>query len=236
MSANLSPTGNRLLAALPAQAYKRLLPDLELTPLAAGETLFHPAGRLPFAYFPVSGVVTLSYALADKGPMAKGWPVGHEGMVGISLFLGEPRRDNRADVQIAGHAFRLPAKALAEEFRRAGNFQALLLRYVFALVTQASQLGLCNHRHSMEQRLCRFLSRLFDRLSDDEIALTQEQIGAMLGTRRESITEAATQLHSEGIIDYQRGHIRLLDRQKLDDRSCSCGLIIRRAFEAVFET
>lgn len=233
--ASTSPRDNKLLAALPEAAYRRLLPDLEATTLGVGEALFHPAGRLQYAYFPTSAIVTLSYGLEEGGVMAKAWPVGREGLVGISLFLGNPKRDNRADVQIAGLAFRLPAAALLAEFKRASTFQRLLLRYVFALVTQASQLGLCNHYHPMEQRLCRFFSRLFDRVWGDEVALTHAQIAMLLGVRRVTIQGVARRLQSAGIIEYQRGHIKLISRKKLEERTCACDAIIRRAFQSVFE-
>jgi hypothetical protein len=227
------PRENELLAALPEATYQRLVPDLEAIRLEVGEVLPHPAG---YAYFPTSAILTLSYALDEEGdPMAKAWPVGREGLVGISIFLGDPKHDNRADVQIAGLAFRLPAAALLNEFKRAGTFQHLLLRYVFALVTQASQLGVCNHYHPIEQRLCRFLLLGFDRVAGDRIAFTQERIAMLLGVRRVSITHAASRLQSEGIIEYQRGHIKLISRKRLQERSCVCGLLIQRAFQSVFE-
>jgi hypothetical protein len=116
--------------------------------------------------------------------------VGREGMVGISLFLGVQKLDNQADVQIGGTAFRLPAPALLAEFRRASALQHLLLRYVFALITQASQLGVCNHYHSVEQRLCRFLLRAFEHVGGEQTDLTQGRIARLLGVRRVSITIA----------------------------------------------
>jgi CRP-like cAMP-binding protein len=235
LDAPATPKGNRLLAALPEAAYRRLLRDLEPTALQVGDVLFHPAGQLQYAYFPTNAIVTLSYGLGEGGVMAKAWPVGREGVVGISLFLDSPKRDNRADVQIAGLAFRLPAAALLTEFKRAGPFQHLLLRYVFALVTQASQLGLCNHYHLIEPRVCRFLSRVFDRVSGAEVALTHERIAKLLGVRRATIQQTAIQLQSAGIIEYQRGHIKLISRKKLKQRSCVCDAIIRRAFQSVFE-
>jgi CRP-like cAMP-binding protein len=235
LDASGTPKTNGLLAALPDSAYGRLLPDLEATTLEVGEALFRPAGRLQFAYFPTNSIVTASYAIEEDGAMAKAWPVGREGMVGISLFLDSPRRDNGADVQVGGIAFRLPAAALLSEFNQAGALQRLLLRYVFALVTQASQLGVCSNYHSLEQRLCRFLSRVFDRVSGNEVALTQERIAQLLGVRRVSITNLAVQLQAAGIIEYHRGHVRLVSRKKLAERSCACATIIKRAFKEVSE-
>jgi CRP-like cAMP-binding protein len=233
MDAAGTPKANKLLAALPNAAYRRLLPDLEPTALRLGETLFRPAGQLQWAYFPTSSIVTLSYALEGEGVMAKAWPVGREGMVGISLFLGSPRRDNQADVQLGGLAFRISASDLLAEFRRAGALHDLLLRYVFALVTQASQLSMCNHYHPIEQRLCRFLSRLFDRVGGDDVAITQERIGELLGVRRVTINLAAGQLQAAGVIQCARGHVKLLNQEKLEKRACACNTILRRAFEAV---
>jgi len=226
---------NRLLAALPEAACNRLLPDLEPIALPIGETLISPATRVRFAYFPTDSIVTVAYAVEESGAMAKAWPVGCEGMVGISLFLGGSKPNERADVQVGGRAFRIPAAALLAEFQRAGAVQHLLLRYVFALVTQASQIAVCINYHDTDKRLCRFLMRLFDRLPGGDVAMTHERIGELLGIRRSTISQIALQLHSEGIIDYRRGRIQLISRAKLEQRTCACGEIIRRAFDEVFE-
>jgi len=210
------------------------LPHLEATTLTIGQTLFPPTGPLQFAYFPTESIVTLSYAL-EKGAMAKAWPVGREGMVGISLILGSPDRYNRADVQFAGIAFRISASVLQDEFRRGDALHRLLLRYVFALITQASQLSVCGQHHKIEQRLCRFLSLAFDRIGGDKLFITQERMGRLLGVRRGTITEVAGRLQQAGIIQYSRGHMTLINRKKLEKRACTCGGIIRRAFAAVSE-
>lgn len=233
MNASGTPKANRLLAALPHAAYRRLLPDLEATTLHAGRTLFRPGDRVQSAFFPTNSAVTVSYALGGPGTMAIASPIGREGMVGISLFLGSQRRDSRADVEFGGLAFRLPASALLAEFGRAQALQRVLLRYVFALMAQASQLGLCSHYHPLEQRLCRFLSRAFDRVAADELVVTQSRIAEFLGVRRATVTLAAGHLQSAGIIESVRGRVVLINRRKLEKRACACNAIIRRAFEAV---
>jgi CRP-like cAMP-binding protein len=235
MDASAASKANEILAALPDDVYQRLLPDLEARTLQVGETLFHPAERLLFAYFPTSSVVTLSYAVNEAGEMASAWPVGREGIVGISLFLDSPNLDNRAGVEIGGLAFRLPASALLAEFRREGELQRLLLRYVSALVTQASQLSVCNHYHPIEQRLSRFLVRAFDCVSGGEVEITYERIAALLGARLETITGAAGYLQAARVIEYAQGRVRLISREKLEKRGCACAGIIRRAFQAVSE-
>jgi hypothetical protein len=232
MDASGTPRANLLLAALPASAYRRLLPHLVPTTLTVGEPLHRFARPLRFAYFPADSVVTVSHAVEKDGRTAKAWAVGREGMVGISLFLGSANRD-RADAQCDGLAFRLRARVLRDEFHRGQAVQRLLLRYVFALVTEASQLSVCNLHHSVAQRLCRFLSRAFDSVSADTIFLTHEHLALLLGVRRVSISQAAAQLQSAEIIAYERGHISLVNREKLEERACACAGIIRRAFEAV---
>jgi CRP-like cAMP-binding protein len=233
MNTSGTPRANRLLAALPDAAYRRLLPHLEATTLLAGRTLFRPSDRLECAYFPTNSAVTLSYALGGTGTIAAASPIGREGMVGISLFLGSPQRDNRADVEFGGLAFRLPASTLRAEFKRAQALQRVVLRYVFALMAQASQLGLCNQYHPLERRLCGFLSRAFDRVAADELVVTQSRIAEFLGVRRATVTVAAGHLQSAGIIECVRGRVVLISRKKLEKRACACNAIIRRAFEAV---
>jgi hypothetical protein len=225
--------GNLLLAALPAAAYRRLLPDLEETNLVIDETLYGLGEQPKYAYFPIGSIVTVSYTVEGRGTVGKAWSVGREGIAGISLFLGSSCSDNAADVQFGGPALRISASALLAEFRRAGALQRLLLRYVFALVTQASQYGLCNQHHSTSQRLCRFLARAFDRFDSSVIFVTQARIAKILGVRRESISEGALLLQRAGIIKYCRGCVTLLDRKGLDERACDCGNIVRRAYVAV---
>jgi hypothetical protein len=227
------PTQNQLLAALPAATFRRLSPHLKSVTLAVGEHLYPSMGALRFVYFPVDSIVTVSYAIEARA-MAKAWPVGREGMVGICSLLGGPhRRYNHAEVQFRGVALRIPASALLAEFRRGGALQRLLLRYVFACITQASQLSVCNLYHSADQRLCRFLSRGFDRVSGKDLVITQSRIAALLGLRREAITEIALQLQGAGVIKYCRGSIALIDRRALEKRACACDEIIRCAFAAV---
>jgi CRP-like cAMP-binding protein len=194
--------------------------------------LFQQAQPIKFAFFPTDSIVKVSYVV-EKGATAEAWSVGREGMVGISLFLDSPDQDNRADVRLGGLAYRLSASVLRTEFRRAGALQRLLLRYVFALVTQASQLRVCHQHHSIEQRLCDFLTCTSDRLRRNEVFITQERIGMLLDVRRESITEIALRLQDAGIIEYNRGQITLINRENLEARACECGRIIRRAFAAV---
>jgi CRP-like cAMP-binding protein len=154
--------------------------------------------------------------------------VGHEGLVGISLFMGGETTPSRAVVQSAGKSFRFAARYLREEFGRAGSLQQLLLRYTQSLITQMAQTAVCNRHHSVDQQLCRWLLLSLDRLPTLELVMTQELIANMLGVRREGVTAAAGKLQDAGVIEYKRGRIKVLDRKKLESMSCECYEVVRR--------
>ncbi len=154
----------------------------------------------------------------EDGASAEIAIVGNEGILGISLFMGGETTPSRAVVQSAGHAFRLKAGLLKDEFGRFGPTMHLLLRYTQALITQMAQTAVCNRHHSIDQQLCRWLLLSLDRLASNELAMTQELIANMLGVRREGVTEAAGKLQDAGLIHYSRGKITVLDRQGLEAR------------------
>jgi CRP-like cAMP-binding protein len=131
-------------------------------------------------------------------------------------------------VQSAGQAYRLRADFLKEEFERGGELQHLLLRFTQALITQMAQTAVCNRHHTVEQQLCRWLLLSLDRLPSNDLVMTQELIANMLGVRREGVTEAAGHLQQAGLIQYQRGHITVLDRPKLAERVCECYAVVKQ--------
>ena len=175
----------------------------------------------------MDGIVSLLYVMED-GSSAEIAVVGNEGLVGISLFMGGETTPSRAVVQSSGHAFRLAARYLREEFGRSGPMQHLLLRYTQSLITQMAQTAVCNRHHSVDQQLCRWLLLSLDRLPTQELVMTQELIANMLGVRREGVTAAAGKLQDAGVIEYRRGHIKVLDRPKLETMSCECYAVVRR--------
>jgi CRP-like cAMP-binding protein len=230
MPGALSPSQNHLLAALPADEYKRLLPHLELVPMPLGHSLYEPGTLMRHAYFPADSIVSMLYVM-ENGSSAETAVVGSEGVVGVSLFMGGETTPSRAVVQSAGQAYRLKGQLLKEEFFRAGPFQQLLLRYTQALLTQIAQTAVCNCHHSLDQQLCRWLLLSLDRLSSNELTMTQELIANMLGVRREGVTEAAGRLQRAGLIEYSRGRIIVLDRPGLERRTCECYAVVRREYE-----
>jgi CRP-like cAMP-binding protein len=221
------PTENRLLRALPADGLGRLLPYLEYVDLPLGTVLYESGDALRHVYFPVDCIVSLLYVLAD-GSSAEIAVVGNEGLIGIALFMGGETTPNRAIVQSAGHAYRLQGQRLKDEFLRNDTLHDLALRYTQALITQMAQTAVCNRHHSVDQQLCRWLLMSLDRLSSNQLNMTQELIANMLGVRREGVTEAAGKLQRLGVIHYQRGHIEVLDRPKLEALCCECYAVVKK--------
>jgi CRP-like cAMP-binding protein len=217
---------NHLLAALPAADYKRLLPHLEPVNLPLGLVIFESGSKLRHLYFPATGIVSLLYAM-ENGASTEIAVIGNEGTVGIALFMGGESTPTRAVVQSAGHGYRLKAAALKTEFGLGGALQHLLLRYTQALIAQMTQTAVCNRHHSVDQQLCRWLLLSLDRLSSNELKMTQELIANMLGVRREGVTEAAGHLQQDGLIHYSRGHITVIDRPKLEKRVCECYAVVK---------
>ena len=221
------PQQNYLLASLSGPERERVYPHLQLVTMPLGKVLYESGDVLRHVYFPTDSIVSLLYVLAD-GASAEISVVGNEGLIGIALFMGGETTPSRAIVQSAGHAFRLIGQHLKNEFHRNGEMQLLLLRYTQALITQMCQTAVCNRHHSVDQQLCRWLLLSLDRLSSNQLTMTQELIANMLGVRREGVTEAAGKLHKLGIIRYSRGQITVLDRKKLEERCCECYAVVKK--------
>jgi CRP-like cAMP-binding protein len=230
-AADARPTrGNQLLDALPETEWLRWEPQLELVDLPLGMVLYESGAQMAYVYFPTTAIVSLLYVL-ENGASAEIAVVGHEGLVGISIFMGGGSTPSRAVVQSAGKGLRLRADAMKDEFGRSSPVMHLLLRYTQALITQMSQTAVCNRHHSLDQQLCRWLLLSLDRLTGNNLVMTQELIANMLGVRREGVTEAALNLQKNGLISYARGHIKVLDRPGLEQRTCECYRVVKAEYE-----
>jgi len=227
MSSLHSPDQNHLLSALPTAEFELVAPHLKLVLLRLGEILYEPGGRLQYAYFPTTAIVSLHY-VTESGGSTETAGVGNEGMVGVSLFMGGDTTSSSAMVQTAGHAYRLEARLLRQAFDRTGPTQDLLLRYAQALMTQICQTAVCNRHHSVEQQLCRWLLCNLDRSPSNSFIMTQELIAGILGVRRDDITEAAEKLHLAGFIRYRRAHITVLERTGLERCACECYAVVKK--------
>jgi CRP-like cAMP-binding protein len=229
------PKDNRLLAALPVDAYETLLPHLELLKMPLGLSVYESGAAQGYVYFPTTAIVSLLYVL-ENGSSAEIAVTGNEGVVGISLFMGGETTPSRAVVQSAGHGYRLKASVLKQQFERGGPLQILLLRFTQALITQMTQTAVCNRHHSVDQQLCRWLLLSLDRLPGNELVMTQELIANMLGVRREGVTEAAGKLQAEGHIEYSRGRITVLDRDAVEACACECYAVVKNEYDRLLPT
>jgi CRP-like cAMP-binding protein len=228
--ASITPKDNQLLAALPQGTYEGLLPFLEPVAMPLGFSVYEPGAPQVHVWFPTSAIVSLLYVLED-GASAEIAVTGSEGLVGIALFMGGETTPSRAVVQSAGHGYRLRASVLKREFERGGALQHLLLRFTQALITQMTQTAVCNRHHSVDQQLCRWLLLSLDRLPANQLRMTQELIANMLGVRREGVTEAAGKLQADGLIEYTRGKITVLDRKRLERRVCECYAVVKKEYD-----
>jgi CRP-like cAMP-binding protein len=218
---------NHLLASLPEADFKSLQPHLQLVKLELGQSLYESGDSLAHVYFPTSGIISLLY-VTEKGDSAELAVVGCEGMIGVSLFMGGETTPNRAVVQAACEAYKLPSRELKAKFAEGGAFQLLMLKFTQALITQVSQTAVCNLHHTIEEQLCRWLLLSLDRLPGNELLMTQELIANMLGVRRQGVTEAAKKLEKRGIITYARGLITVKDRRALEAAACECYDVVKR--------
>jgi CRP-like cAMP-binding protein len=218
---------NRLLAALPAKDYQRLQRHCEEIPLVFEQLIYSPNELISDIYFPNSGIVSILAGVNERSTLEVGL-VGNEGMVGLSVFMGAKSSLNQAVVQGEGSAMKMKATYLRKECHGGGVLRRLLERYAHSMLTQITQSAVCNQFHSMDERLSRWLLMTHDRMGSDEFQITQQFLSNMLGVRREGVSIAAGDLQKRGLIRYNRGHLKVLDRAGLEAAACGCYEIIKR--------
>ena len=230
-SANGAPAVNRLLATLPKNEYKRLLPNLKTVSLVLGEELYEPGDKIKHVYFPNDSIISLISELSEKSWLEVGM-VGNEGMAGLAVFMGVGSSSTRALVQGSGTAMRMSSAAVRTEANRLGSLHHILHRYSHSLLTQVSQSSACNRFHLVDARLARWLLMTNDRLGTADFPLTQEFLSNMLGVRREGVSKAAGTLQADKLIRYSRGLITILNRRGLEAKSCQCYAIMKADTDA----
>jgi CRP-like cAMP-binding protein len=224
------PRKNHILAALPDEEYMRLLPHLELVSMPSESLIFEAGRPVSWLHFPIDCIVSLFITL-ENGATTEFAVVGNEGMLGVNLLMGCDRMPYLAMVQNEGYGYRVKAHVAQKEFALGGELQRISLQYMQARMTQIAQLALCNRHHHIEQQFCRWLLSSLDRLQGKELTMTHERIAQTLGVRREGVSSAAGKLQAEGLIEYHRGHISVLDRPALEERACECYSVVKKAFD-----
>ena len=225
-----NPRRNRVLSGLPDAEWQHWKPRLEQVDLPLGKVIYEAGTQRTHVYFPSDAIISILHLL-DNGSSAEIAVVGFEGLLGICTVMGGDAMPSRAVVQSAGTGYRMPAHAFRDTFERSVPVRELILRYTQALIAQMSQTAVCNRHHSLEKQLCRWLLLSLDRLPGNELVMTQELIANMLGVRREGVTEAALKLQAAGLIHYARGHIWVLDRPRLELRTCECYQVVKAEYD-----
>jgi CRP-like cAMP-binding protein len=221
---------NRMLACMSEGEWQRWQPQLRWVELDTDQVLYESGDKLQHIFFPTTAIVSMLHILENGGSTEIAM-TGREGMVGISAFMGNNSSLGRGVVQQAGWAYKAPAQFVMHEFENAPHVMKLILRFIQALITQMSQVAVCNRHHAIEQQLSRWLLQNFDLISNDELSITQEKIAHLLGVRREGITRAAGLLQDNGLIEYNRGHMHLIDRAGLHSKACECYDVVKHAYE-----
>lgn len=226
-------TENRLLAALSREEYEQLKSNLQPVELALGEILFEPPDLIRSVYFPTSAIISFLTELPDGDSVEVGL-VGYEGMAGVDVILGVDTASKVATVQHPGYALKIAAPALKEAFNRGGKLQQYLLQYTHALMSQISASVLCNAHHKIDGRLARWILMYHSRVDTDEFLMTHEFMANMLGIRRAGVSEIAKKLQHEGLVDYYRGHFRILNREGLVKKACQCFAVVEEEFDGLY--
>ena len=221
---------NQLLAAMPEGEWQRWQPQLRWVELDTDQVLFESGDKLQHIFFPATAIVSLLHILENGGSTEIAM-TGREGMVGISAFMGSNSTLGRGVVQQPGWAYKASSQFVLQEFETVPHVMKLMLRFTQALITQMSQVAVCNRHHAIEQQLCRWLLLNFDRIDNDVLTITQEKIAHLLGVRREGITRAAGLLQENGLIEYNRGHMHLLNRAGLHAKACECYDVVKHEYE-----
>jgi len=212
---------NALLAGLPPDDSRRLAICLEEVQCPAGMLLVEDAQRAEHVYFPAT-CVAARFCTLDDGVSVELSIVGCDGFVGVPTILGGGAMPWQVETIIGGDAIRMPAAALLAEFRRGGALERLLLRYTRELIVQVSVEASCRSHHTVERRLARLLLQVAERRSGTDLPLTQESLGMLLGSRRETVCHATARLRDQGSIHHERGHVRILDAARLRKAACAC--------------
>lgn len=221
---------NKLLARLTGEDFALLLPHMEPVSLTAGDYIYGLGNEVDFIYFPETVVISHIHLLED-GSMTEVALIGKEGLVGLSALLDATSTNYWSEVLVAGTALRIRAEVLKEEFDSRPSLQRLLLGYTSDRIAQISQRAVCNGRHALYGRLCSWLMMIHDRTGDERLMLTHEQMARHMGARRASISVTATLLRDRKIIGYNRGYLRILNRQLLLDSTCECYRTLARRAE-----
>ena len=213
---------NKILTGMREAEFARFMPLLQPVSLSAGERLSEAGEKARFIYFPESCVLSCQAEMQD-GKSAEVAMIGFEGMAGFTALVGSSLAAHSLNASVAGSALRVSTDDFKREIMRGdGRVQQSLLAYAGEYITQISQRSACAVFHSVEQRFAVWLLLLADRVKEDVIHITQEQIAEHLGVRRAGVTVVAGAMQTVGAITYRRGNLRITDRRMIETIACEC--------------
>lgn len=221
------PVGNKILLSMPDGEFNLLRPHLEYLRLPNHLVLHEAGGRLEFAYFLNRGLISLVVVMKD-GKTAEAGVVGNEGFTGTPAAVGLSRGSLRAVVQVTGDGFRIKVGALQNALESTPRLQMMLNRYTAIRSMQLAQTAACNRLHDIKQRLARWLLMTQDRVDSGALPITHDFLATMLGTDRPTVSVAAGLLQKEKLIEYTRGAVKIVNRNKLESSACECYGVIRQ--------
>jgi CRP-like cAMP-binding protein len=230
-----SPIKNRILAALPREEYERLVPHLQEVSLAIGTILYDFDDAISHVYFPNNDTIGSLLSTTERDTAIEIGVTGSEGVLGFSILMGVETTPHRVLIQIPGTALKIKSGVIRREFRQGGRLHDLVLKYVHALFTQASQTAVCNRLHPVEARLARWLLAVRERVEADQFPITHDFMARMLGANRATVSLTAATIQQAGYIRYTRGKLTILDVEGLEDVSCECYRIVKKRYEDILK-
>src|SRR5205814_4864601 len=226
---------NKILSALPHEEYEQLRPKLRDVHFKIGEIVYQPEEAIETVYFISTGICSWLATLEDGNTVEAG-VIGPEGVAGVPVLLGASSTPNQGLAQADLLVSRISSRDLIPEFRKGGELNRLILRFVHSMFTQVAQTAACNRLHTLDQRLARWLLITHDRIGESSLPLTQEFLSRMLGVRRAGVSVAANSLRQQGLIDYHRGDIVVVDRPGVERLSCECYQIVKQEYDSYLKS
>jgi len=221
---------NLILQRMPEETFRAIAKYLIPVDMPLGMRLSEPNHVVENIYFPVSGLISVD-AITERGESVEVGVIGREGVAGVCGLLGHRQMAHSVVVQGAGAGLRVRVGVVREEFLKGGVFTQQVYSFVYMQMVQMAQSVLCGRLHSVDMRMARWMLTAADRTGTDSLLITQEFLAQMLGSRRSTVTVAAGQLMKQGMIDYSRGRVRIVDRAGLEAISCECYRVVRGTYE-----
>ena len=228
------PIHNRLLSVLPPVEFSAIRPHLQEVSYEPGTMIARSGDSLSTCFFPNNGMVSL-LCVTEQGRSVETGFAGFEGMIGVPVILGKNEMPYDALVQASTAGFTADADVVLDLFNRGGVFHDATLRFAYVILKQMAQTCVCNHYHTIEARLCRWLTVMCERSNNRHLKLTQEFLAHMLGVQRTSIGLIANSLQRTGAIRYARGRVEIIDLERVRASACDCYRIVNDEFQHYLE-